>query len=428
MSGQIWPVTLDYVSAVQSTESPFQIPQLRSARFVTDKVGPRTLEGQRAVVFFADTEDGPLAVRCLKTPLPGGAERYAALRHYLTQHPVRALIRADWIEDGIQVKGYPWPVVTMERVAGPSLLTFVERNLDDPVKLRRVAADWRTLIRELSAANIAHGDLQQDNIMLAGEGHLRLIDLDAVWIPTLTHLPAPPERGHPNFQHPERTHRGYWGRYVDTFPALVIYISLLALAADPALFHDFNNDENLIFSDEDFLRPGESHLWHRLWASPDLQLRNLVSVLERYCRTSVQMDTDLDRLLGPGGFPQTALKWESPGIKAVRHAWWAALPPELAAPVQPMASFTPAAVPPAPVTRPATESGPFTAANLSKDWWTDEPAKPRRRSRQPADQDKTPQARPAAPARSSRQHALTYAAIITVIVLLFVVIALTGGL
>ena len=168
MNGQIWPMTLDYVSAVQSAPSTFQIPQLRSARFIADGAGPRTIEGQRAVVFFADTDEGPLAVRCLKTPLPAGAERYTALRHYLAQHPVPALIRADWIEDGIQVKGNPWPVVTMERVAGPSLLTFVERNLDNPARLRRVAAEWRALISELSAASIAHGDLQQDNIMLAG--------------------------------------------------------------------------------------------------------------------------------------------------------------------------------------------------------------------------------------------------------------------
>jgi eukaryotic-like serine/threonine-protein kinase len=424
MSGQIWPVTLDYVSAVRAAPSTFHIPQLQAAKFVADGDGPRTLEGQRAVVFFADTDDGPLAVRCLKTPLPAGAERYTALRQYLAQHPVRALIRADWIEDGIQVKGYPWPVMTMERVAGPSLLTFVERNLHDPSRLKQVAADWRTLISELSAANIAHGDLQQDNIMLASERHLRLIDLDAVWIPTLTHLPPPPERGHPNFQHPERTHRGYWGRYVDTFPALVIYISLLALAADPALFDDFNNDENLIFSDEDFLRPGEADLWHRLWASPDLELRSLVSILERYCRTSVQMDTDLDRLLSAGGFPQTALKWESPGIKVVRRAWWAALPPEVAAPAEPTTTATPATAP------PAREPAAFTAANLTKDWWQREPAgpPPPARSGQPSGRQRKPQARPSAPARGSGQRVLTYAAVIAFFVLLFIIIALTVGL
>lgn len=421
MNGQIWPMTLDYVSAVQSASSTFQIPQLRSARFIADGAGPRTIEGQRAVVFFADTDEGPLAVRCLKTPLPGGAERYTALRHYLAQHPVPALIRADWIEGGIQVKGNPWPVVTMERVAGPSLLTFVERNLGNPTRLRRVAVEWRALISELSAASIAHGDLQQDNIMLADERHLRLIDLDAVWIPTLTHLSAPPERGHPNFQHPERTHRGYWGRYVDTFPALVIYISLLALAADPALFEDFNNDENLVFSDEDFLRPGESDVWHRLWASPDLEVRNLVSILERYCRTSVRMDTDLDRLLSVGGFPVGALGWESPGIMEVRHAWWASLPPGVTAPVQPTASVAPAAVP------PSTEPAAFTAANLTKDWWTRAPAGASPKGRSAQTPDREAQGQPPVPAQMSRQRALTYAAIAAFIVLLIIVIAIAAG-
>ena len=411
---------------------------------MADGTGPRSLEGQRAVVFFADTDDGPLAVRCLKTPVPAGAERYAALRHYLTQHPVSALIRANWIEDAIQVKGYPWPVVTMERVAGPSLLTFVKRNLHQPSRLRAVAADWRALASELSAASIAHGDLQQDNIMLAGERQLRLIDLDAVWIPTLSHLPPPPERGHPNFQHPERTHRGYWGRYVDTFPALVIYISLLALAADPALFASFNNEENLVFSDEDFLRPGATELWHRLWASPDLELRNLVSILEQYCRTSVQMDTDLDRLLSPAGFPRTVPGWVSPGIKEVRHAWWASLPPEVATasakpvplvPLVPLVSPVPLVplVPPiAPVapagTPPAMEPAAFTAANLSKDWWSREPAGSAggAPTGQPWYQDGKPPAWPSAPAPApapaSRQRTPARAVIIALIAVLILVI------
>jgi eukaryotic-like serine/threonine-protein kinase len=381
--------------------------------------GPLSLQGQRAVVFFADTDQGPLAVRCLKTPVPAGAERYSALRHYLTQHPVPALIQADWVEDAIQVKGYPWPVITMERVVGPSLLTFARNNLDQPERLRQVAADWLALTTQLSAASVAHGDLQQDNVRVADGGQLRLIDLDAVWIPTLTHLAPPPERGHPNFQHPERTHGGYWGRYVDTFPALVIYISLRALAADPGLFEAFNNSENLIFSDEDFLRPGKTSLWPRLWSSPDLELRDLVSVLEHYCRTSVRMDVDLAQLLSTDSLPRTAPRWVSPGVDEVRDAWWASQPPEVAParPVPPAVPAVPVAagVPAAPETAPFAAG--FTAANLSNDWW-----KPDAAADAPASAPW-----PKAPAVRPRRTAVTYAAVAAFIVLLVVILILVAG-
>jgi hypothetical protein len=274
------------------------------------------------VVFFADTTDGPVAVRCLKQPLPDGAERYTALRGYLADQHVDSIVPADWIENGINVDGSSWPIVVMDQVTGPGLLAFVKKNLTDPPRLERLAADWRELMTALSRAGIAHGDLQQDNIMLTDEQQLRLVDLDAVWLPTLSQV-SPDERGHHNFQHPERIQTGYWGRYIDTFPALVIYISLRALAVDAGLFEDFNNEENLIFSDEDFVRPGQTALWARLWASPDLGVRDLTQILDRCCRTTVQLGVDLDRLLSPGGFPDTAPNWAPVPSRASREGWWA---------------------------------------------------------------------------------------------------------
>jgi hypothetical protein len=133
------------------------------------------------------------------------------------------------------------------------------------------------------------------------------------------------------------------------------------------------------------------------------------------------MDTDLDRLLSPDGFPPTAIRWESPGVKAVRHAWWASLPTEVAAPLQPVTSVTPAAAP------TAVKSAAFTAASLSKDWWNREPAGSSAPGRSGLPLDQKPRAQPSAPARLSGQRALTYAAIAAFIVLLIIVIAIAAG-
>ena len=321
MSGRVWPTSLEYLAAVQNPGSAFLSAELRKARFNSGVSGPKSIEGQRAIVFLGGTSQGPIAVRCLKRPLAGGRDRYIALRAYLADHPVPAIAEADWHKDGIKIRDRVWPIIKMEQVVGPSLLTFVEKNLSDPVRLGQLAVEWRALAAELSRAGVAHGDLQQDNVMLADEKHLRLVDLDAVWLPTLSHLP-PKERGHRHFQHPERIHAGYWGRYVDTFPALVIYVSLLALAADTALFEEFNNYENLIFCDEDLAQPGQTPLWARLWASPDVSLRDVARVLERYCKTTVNLDVNLDTILSPGGFPSDAAGWTTPATGIASSPWW----------------------------------------------------------------------------------------------------------
>ena len=347
MSGRAWPTSLDYLAAVRNPGSAFLSPDLRSARFNVGTAEPKSIQGQRAIVILGHADEGPIAVRCLKRPLDGGAERYAALGAYLAGHPLDAIVWADWRENGIRVGEHTWPVVKMEQVVGPPLLVFVEKNLSDPARLRSLAGEWRQLVSSLSRAGVAHGDLQQDNVMLADEEHLRLVDLDAVWLPTLSELP-PKERGHRNFQHPERLHKGYWGRYVDTFPALVIYISLRALAADPDLFGEFNNEENLIFCDEDFARPGKTPLWPRLWASPDLELRDMAGLLERCCQRTVQLGVDLDTLLGPGGIPADAASWTTPEIALTSAPWWPST-----------ATAAPATAPP--------------VADAGREWWQVQP-------------------------------------------------------
>ena len=75
----------------ESPGSNFRVAELRSARFSVGSSGPKSIEGQRAIVFLGSTNDGPIAIRCLKRPLEGGAERYGALRAYLADHPLPAI-------------------------------------------------------------------------------------------------------------------------------------------------------------------------------------------------------------------------------------------------------------------------------------------------------------------------------------------------
>ena len=69
---------------------------------------------------------------------------------------------------------------------------------------------------------------------------LRLVDFDDSWIPAFAGGRPP----NPNYQRIGRT----WGRWMDTFPGLVIYTSLLGLSRRPDTWRLLHNGENMLFS------------------------------------------------------------------------------------------------------------------------------------------------------------------------------------
>jgi serine/threonine protein kinase len=123
----------------------------------------------------------------------------------------------------------------------------------------------------LHAAKIAHGDLQNENILLRrnsrGEVEIRLIDYDTLAVPENYGTPTDNE-GFPAFQHPTHKAPRSLGPRDDAFASLVIYLSILALAEDPDLWNDYGLDhcdkDNLLFTREDLLGPAPSEKFHRL--------------------------------------------------------------------------------------------------------------------------------------------------------------------
>lgn len=134
------------------------------------------------------------------------------------------------------------------------------------------------------------------------QGHIRLIDYDGWFLPALSGRP-PGELGHPNYQHPERLSNGYYAANADAFSALVIYLSLLALRADPGLWSLYNSGENLLLKADDFTQPGQTPVWRSLQGSSDPDVRRLAADLAGFCQGSVANVPDLEAVLQglPGG-------------------------------------------------------------------------------------------------------------------------------
>ena len=306
-----WPTASQYLKAIQTPARAFTDPFLRSAIFVRDRWGlPQAAEGQNAIAYPAETAHGPIVVRCFKRLPVHAAQRYQALSA-APREVSPAFARCHWADDGISVAGSRWPLVVMERIDGVPLGAFIEGHLQCPGDLLRLADRWRELMAELADATVAHADLHQDNVRITPDGTIRLIDLDAVWLPATARL-APAERGHRAFQHPQRTREGHWDRWVDAFSALVIHLSLTALAADPQLWAH-HHGENLIFDGADFRRPELTPIWAQLASSPSPQVRDQTALLAEFCRRTAHLRTTLETLLSTGTLPPAAA-WSAAGL------------------------------------------------------------------------------------------------------------------
>lgn len=258
-----WPSARQFAEAVQCPAVCFEEPALKGMLPAVDRLGmPLVTSGQFAYVFKLNPRGGgdALAVRCFRGPLGDREARYRALAAHLETRPVPALPRFKYLPLGVLVAGRRFPVLVMEWVAGPTLDVYLEEAVGRADVVRHLAGEWLRLMESLRAAGVAHGDLQHGNVIVE-QGRLRLVDFDGAYVPALAGL-ASSEVGHQHYQHPARR-ADFFSPAVDNFSALVVYLSLLALAERPALWRE-HHDENLIFTREDFADPDSSELFRKV--------------------------------------------------------------------------------------------------------------------------------------------------------------------
>jgi hypothetical protein len=278
-----YPAAGDYYTAVQAPARAFTVKELQEAQFVWDSLGPTLARGSSAVVFQATVDGSAKALRCYIRNNASSRDRYDALGVYLASHNLSPYVSgATWLDSAIRVNGATWPVLLMDWIDGRTLNEHVDQLVADSNTraIATLAQQWRELIRTLQQAQFAHGDLQHGDVLVDPEGRLRFVDYDAVWVPQLASMGPPSESGHPNYEPPGGRK---WGRWMDTFPALVIYLPLVALAKDPGLWSALYNTKNLLFTKTDFLPPFKTQAWSQLSALHDREVDDLVRRLQECC-------------------------------------------------------------------------------------------------------------------------------------------------
>ena len=290
-----WPHAREYRDAVQTPPLCFTDSRLRAASIVMNSTGvPVVAAGKSAVVFRATAGGDDVALRFFTRAAPDQRGRYQVLHDYLARSRPSYLIDFTYHDSEILISGARYPLVEMSWVSGDPLDVWVSKHLAGGGDLAALAARWLEVVTDLERRGIAHGDFANDNCLISERGPT-LIDYDGFFLPSLADM-NPGERGHSHFQHPDRD--GYYASDMDAFPALVIYLSLLALESDGSLFQRYHTDKNLIFHADDYRAPRATSIWRDLASNLDPDVRRLTAALADMCDAPINSPPPLSQLSG----------------------------------------------------------------------------------------------------------------------------------
>src|SRR5262249_7308698 len=171
-------------------------------------------------------------------------------------------------------------MVKLDWIDGDTLGVWLDKHYASSADLQKARAQFQAISGFLEKEGIAHGDIQNFNVMMALKG-AKLIDYDGMFVPGMAQGNGS-ENGHKHFQHPRRTFASF-GPKMDRFSFIVVDLSLAALIEDKTLHPKFRNGgETIIFTANDFVDPNNSVVFQTLLNNPKLKnsTRNFAAICE----------------------------------------------------------------------------------------------------------------------------------------------------
>ncbi|HEY3852909.1 MAG TPA: hypothetical protein VGO67_00785 [Verrucomicrobiae bacterium] len=276
----------EYRKQIESDSSSFfrNDPDLISARPEPHPTKPNKIvfySGAMAGCFPMLSGARKWGVKLFFQKIPDLEIRYeeinAALKKLKSPHFIELEYREGPRKGAIWSSEYT-PYIKMEYVGGTVLREHVGKLAarKDGQAFRDLAQQWRHIALMMEQEEIAHGDIQAENLKVTTTGVIRLIDLDTMFVPSLR-----PRKlkcvayGIPSWQHPlKKTDESHFNERLDRFPALAMYLCLLALSDNPSLFNPQAVGENeLLFTKDDLLDPNGSRIFRHLSNSANPEIR-----------------------------------------------------------------------------------------------------------------------------------------------------------
>src|SRR5260370_3533046 len=295
-----YPQTTDYQEAVQHPAQAFIDPDLKLGAVAENNLGlPLVMSGGFALTYAVTTPRRKCAVRCFHREIPAIQQKYDATSRKLRSLAIGCFVDFDFQQSGISVRQRIFPIVRMDWVEGDTLGIWLDKNFNNPRALEKARADFAAIARFLEREGIAHGDIQNGNVMVAN-GEIKLIDYDGMFVPGM-HLGNGSETGHRHFQHPGQRVCQF-GPGMDRFSFIALDLSLRALVEDRSLYSKFREGgEAIIFKSNDFADPQNSEIFRRLLAMP--KLKGQAGSFAAICEASLAAVPTLDEFLSGRNIP-----------------------------------------------------------------------------------------------------------------------------
>jgi hypothetical protein len=319
----VWPTLDEYDNALKNVTSTVYDPDVKDGKLSFDS-RPLRLNGKGGK-YVAVYKVGEWVVKCFITnatttgklvsePPPDIRDRYHEINNYLRGHigQLSFLVPQIWIEKGININGHGWPIIKSAFMNPVQTLgQFLADRHTDSTTVRALSKQWLTLIKTLESLNIAHGDLDVTNVLVYGSFpavKLHLVDFDSMYVPTMQGRMLY-EQGHEHFQ-PVQAGIRQFNNEMDRFSALVIYLSLIALAEDPHLWDQCkaNEDAKLLLGQGNFRNLRDSTAYQLLRAKRSNQAIQKCLVELELSMQEVRMPKSLSNILDGTSIPSTHLQ------------------------------------------------------------------------------------------------------------------------
>ncbi len=212
-----------------------------------------------------------------------------------------------YFEEGLMVprrafRSSGHPVIAMEWIEGLTLLDTVQEacSTGHHQALATLAREWLSLVTGIGEAGFTHGDLSAENAIVRRDGRITLVDYDTCAWPGSAPVPTPP--GTPGFVHPRANERTP-AASKDAFAALIVYVSLRALAVHPrtwerARAQPGRTGQELLFNTRELADLQVSPIFAELFHLEDQRIHPLLSALSGVCTGAPDAVPPLELLAG----------------------------------------------------------------------------------------------------------------------------------
>lgn len=280
----------DIILAVKNLDTFLKVSKLKGA---TVKLNSRNGEplfytGGFKMVFILEKGSKKWSFGVWHTGFTQKKERFKKISKYIEKQKLPYFVDFIYDENGLLVNGELVDTIRMEWLEGDLLKDYIEKNLNDKTKLKKLADNFLKMCEDLHDNKISHGDLQHGNILIDNQGNIKLIDYDSICVPDI--------EGHTElvwglrgYQHPSRLAENTNSSLkADYFSELIIYLSLIAIAENPQLWTTFNIEktEVLLFDNEDFSNLKNSKIYSELKNIHSGLIDSLLDILEKYLAES----------------------------------------------------------------------------------------------------------------------------------------------